>query len=85
MNGPDQAMGLDDCALPPNVRKQAKRLLTQIESADSMIQTVKCGARAEGFVLGIAALGEIEEEEVERLERVFGRATEGRLVLLANG
>jgi hypothetical protein len=84
MSGPDQAGSLDDCALPPGVRRQAKRLLTQIETADSMIQTVKCGARAEGFVLGIAAVGGVEQEEIERLEAVFGHATERQLLALAS-
>lgn len=83
MSGPDQTRSLENCALPPGVRRQAKRLLTQIEGADSMIQTVKCGARAEGFVLGIAAVGGVGEDEIEWLEGVFGRATEGRLVVLA--
>ena len=76
-------MQLDDYPLPAPIRRQALRLLAQIEGADSMIQTVKCGARAEGFVLGVVATQGLELEAVEHLERVFLQVTEAKLVALA--
>lgn len=76
-------MNLDTYPMPPNVRKQAKRLLDQIESSDSMIQCVKCGARAEGFVLGMGTLEAIPADTLENLDILFSKATDNRLVELS--
>ncbi|WP_213881180.1 hypothetical protein [Pseudomonas sp. dw_358] len=76
-------MNLDTYPMPPNVRKQAKRLLDQIQNSDSMLHCVKCGARAEGFVLGIQTLEAISADTLENMDILFSKATDARLVELS--
>lgn len=75
-------MNLDTYPMPPDVRKQAKRLLDQIQNSESMIHCVKCGSRAEGFVLGMATLKAIPDDTLENLDMLFSQATDKRLVEL---
>jgi hypothetical protein len=76
-------MPIDSVTLPPNIMKIAERLLASIESADSMLQGVKVGARAEGFVLGLETACCIEAEQIETLYVLFDEATSSRLTELA--
>jgi len=61
----------------------AVRLLTQIALADLMILAVKAGARADGFVLGMEAVGALRAGEAENLYMMFEAALEKQLKSLS--
>lgn len=82
-DSPDLPVNLDTYPMPPAVRKQARRLLEQIQNSDSMLHCVKCGARAEGFVLGIQTLEAVPADTLENLDILFSKATDNRLVELS--
>jgi hypothetical protein len=73
-----------DFILPDHIRKTSERLLTAIESADSMLQGVKTGARAEGFVLGLETARTLNQAQIEGLYVLFDEATEQRLKEIAD-
>lgn len=74
---------IDD--LPEAIRQQAEKVLTEIESAGSMILAVKRGAQAHGFVQGLVCAGGITPEQENVLSDYFDKATEKRLKNLALG
>ena len=69
--------------LSPKIDREADKLLTQIERADSMIVAAKAGARAEGFVLGLESARALNGATIDRLYVIFDTATEERLKALA--
>ena len=75
---------MDNVVLSGKMRREAERLLAQIGRADSMIVAVKAGARAEGFVLGMDAVGGLRMGDAERLYIIFETALEERLKSLAS-
>lgn len=75
---------MKDVVLGPKPRREADRLLAQIQRADSMIVAVKAGARAEGFVLGMETVGALRAGDAERLYIIFETALEDRLKSLAS-
>lgn len=78
-------MSLDQIDLAPTIRKVSERLLAAIEASDSMLQGVKTGARAEGYVLGLKTAATVTAEQVEALSALFEEATERRLRGIAAG
>ncbi|WLG59649.1 hypothetical protein PSH77_14275 [Pseudomonas extremorientalis] len=68
--------------LPEVVRRQVKKIISDIECAGSMILAVKSGARANGFVLGLVCAGGITVDQGEALYEYFDHATEKRLKAL---
>jgi NAD(P)H-nitrite reductase large subunit len=64
------------------IKRQVTRLLRQIEQAGSMIQALKSGARADGFVLGLEAAGALDHSEIDSLHLFFETALESRLKAL---
>ncbi|WPP00927.1 hypothetical protein SFA35_06040 [Pseudomonas sp. HR96] len=76
-------MDIDRINLEQNVGKTASRLLAAIEKSDSMLQGVKAGARAEGFMLGLEAAGGLDAEQLEALGVLFEETTERRLSEIA--
>lgn len=75
-------MNLDTYPMPPDVRKQAKRLLDQIQKAEAAIEAVRIGGVAEGFVLGMGTLKAIPEDTLENMDVLFSKATDERLRVL---
>lgn len=71
--------------LPEIVRRQVKKVISDIECAGSMILAVKSGARANGFVLGLVCAGGITADQGEALYEFFDQATEKRLKVLTLG
>jgi hypothetical protein len=78
-------MSFDNIILPADTLRVAERLLGAIEAADSMLQAVKCGARAEGFVLGLETARSMEAARIEALYVLFDEATEKQLKEIADG
>ena len=78
-------MPFDNIVLPADTLRVAERLLGAIEAADSMLQAVKCGARAEGFVLGLETARSMEAARIEALYVLLNEATEKRLKEIADG
>jgi len=76
-------MPIDHIILPPDILKVSERLLAAIESADSMLQGVKCGARAEGFVLALETARTMDAARIEALYILFDEAAEKRLKEIA--
>jgi hypothetical protein len=76
-------MTLDALTLPPDVQRQAARLLDLIQNAESMSQANRNGAVAEGFVLGMATLKSMHAQTLEQLDLLFSQATDQRLVELS--
>jgi hypothetical protein len=74
---------LDYLVMPINVKHQAKRLLDLIQNAESMTQAKRHGAVAEGFLLGISTFEVMDPAILERIDIVFGQATDLRLVELS--
>ncbi|MET0950330.1 MAG: hypothetical protein ABWY17_17790 [Pseudomonas sp.] len=72
-------MNIETLILTEPVKRQVIRLLRQIEQASSMIQAVKSGARADGFVLGLEASGTVSHSEIDNLHVFFETALEARL------
>ncbi|XVJ50111.1 hypothetical protein ACDZ94_26885 (plasmid) [Pseudomonas sp. UBT] len=71
--------------LPDAIRRQAEKILHDIENAGSMIFAVKNGAKANGFVLGIMCSGGLPTERCEALSAHFDDVTEKKLRSLALG
>lgn len=71
--------------LPEVIRRQADRILKDINNAGSMIVAVKNGAKANGFVLGVMCAGGLPLERCELLAVQFDEVTESRLRFLALG
>ncbi|MBK5407414.1 hypothetical protein JFU58_02520 [Pseudomonas sp. TH34] len=65
--------------LPVAALRHAEKILSEIANAGSMIVAVKCGAKANGFVIGLTCTGAITEEQSEALLLQFDRATERKL------
>ncbi|HEX8595733.1 MAG TPA: hypothetical protein VF682_21035 [Pseudomonas sp.] len=76
-------MIIETLVLSEPVKRQVLRLLNQIEHAHSMIQAVKSGARADGFVIGLEAAGALSPDEIDSLHLFFETALESRLKALA--
>lgn len=76
-------MIIETLTLAEPVKRQVVRLLKQIDQATSMIQAVKSGARADGFVLGLETVGALSHGEVNDLHLFFETALEARLRALA--
>lgn len=74
---------IDD--LPDPIKRQADRILREIELAGSMILAVKAGAKAQGFVLGIMCCEGLAAARCEQLANQFDSVVEQRLKLLALG
>lgn len=73
---------MEDAVLVPKTKREADRVLAQIERADTMIIAVKAGARAEGFVLGLETAGALRAADAENLYLVFESALQQRLKIL---
>ncbi|WP_426139923.1 hypothetical protein [Pseudomonas sp. DWP3-1-2] len=76
-------MLIETLTLTEPVKRQVVRLLNQIEQANSMIQAVKSGARADGFVLGLEAAAALDHSGIDSLHLFFETALEARLKALA--
>ena len=74
---------MDNVVLSDKMKREADRLLAQIQRADSMIVAVKAGARAEGFVLGMETVGALRVGDADNLNIIFESALEERLKSLA--
>ncbi|WPO00648.1 hypothetical protein [Pseudomonas sp. MUP55] len=71
--------------LPGPIKRQADRILREIELAGSMILAVKGGAKAQGFVLGIDCCDGLTSERCEELASHFDSVVEQRLRSLTLG
>ncbi|MBX7274963.1 hypothetical protein K2E96_29860 [Pseudomonas sp. ERGC3:05] len=71
--------------LPEAIKRQADRVLHEIEHAGSMILAVKSGAKAQGFILGISCCDGLSSERCELLSDHFDSVVEHRLRLLTLG
>lgn len=74
---------MERVVLSDKMKREADRLLAQIDRADSMIAAVKVGARAEGFVLGMETVGALRAGDAENLYVIYENALEKRLEYLA--
>lgn len=74
---------IDD--LPEIIRRQADKIILEIERAGSMILAVKSGARANGVVLGLICAGGLTADQGEALYEYVDQTTEKRLKILALG
>jgi hypothetical protein len=81
----ERGMREDTNDLPEPIRRQANRILYEIELAGSMILTVKSGAKAQGFVMGIACCEGLSTERCEQLSSHFDSVVEQRLRSLTLG
>ena len=77
-------MTFDNMILPPAILAVSQRLLAAIEDAATPNHTVKAGAMAEGFVLGLETARTLEAARIETLYILFDEATENRLREMAN-
>lgn len=77
-------MTFDNIILPPAILAASQRLLAAIEEAATPNHTVKAGAMAEGFVLGLETARTLEAARIETLYILFDEATETRLREMAN-
>ena len=73
------AMPFENLIFPPAILAVSQRLLTAIEEASTPNHTVKAGAMAEGFVLGLETARTLEAARIEALYILFDEATEKRL------
>jgi hypothetical protein len=71
--------------LPEPIKRQAERILHEVERAGSMILVVKSGAKAQGFILGIACCDCLPQERCELLSDHFDNVVEQRLKALTLG
>lgn len=71
--------------LPEPIKRQAERIIHEIESAGSMILAVKSGAKAQGFIIGIICCAGLSTERCELLSERFDIAVEQRLKVLTLG
>lgn len=62
--------------LPEPIKRQAEKILYDIELAGSMILAVKNGAKAQGFILGIICCNGLSIERCERLSDHFDNVLE---------
>lgn len=76
-------MPITHIILPPEILKVSERLLAAIQASDSMLQGVKCGARADGFVLALETARTLDAARIEALYILFDEATETRLKMIA--
>lgn len=74
---------MEHVALNDKMKREADRLLAQIDHADSMIVAVKAGARADGFVLGMETVGALSSGDAENLYVVIEASLAERLKYLA--
>ncbi|WLH49797.1 hypothetical protein [Pseudomonas tolaasii] len=65
--------------LPVLAQRPAEKILSEIETAGSMILAVKYGAKAHGFVIGLTCAGIISEDQADNLQSRFDWATERKL------
>lgn len=72
-------MTFENMILPPAILAVSQRLLAAIEEAATPNHTVKAGAMAEGFVLGLETARTLEAARIETLYILFDEATEKRL------
>lgn len=71
--------------LPDAIKSQARKIVREIENAGSLVHAVKIGAKADGFVVGIACWGGLTEERCELLSVYFDGVLEARLRSLTLG
>ncbi|RON55982.1 hypothetical protein BK665_08475 [Pseudomonas frederiksbergensis] len=71
--------------LPEPIKRQAERILREIELAGSMILAVKSGAKAQGFILGIICCDGLPTERCELLADHYDSIVEQRLRSLTLG
>lgn len=71
--------------LPEVIRRQADKILHEINSSGSMIAAVKTGAKANGFVLGVKCAEGLTAERCDLLAEQFDKLVESKLRLLALG
>ena len=71
--------------LPGPIKRQAERILREIELAGSMILAVKGGAKAQGFILGVMSCEGLAAARCEQLANHFDSAVEQRLRSLTLG
>lgn len=71
--------------LPAPIKRQAEKILREIERAGSIILAVKSGAKAQGFILGITCCDGLSTERGELLSDHFDSVVEGRLKSLTLG
>lgn len=64
---------------PDSVEQLAIKLLARISEAGSALEAIKAQARAEGLVLGLKALGQLQGMDGDNLLVVFEAALETRL------
>lgn len=78
---------MNECTsdLPDVIRRQADRIIHEINSAGSMIVAVKAGAKADGFVLGVMCAGGLTQERCDVIAGQFAKFTESKLKLLSMG
>ncbi|PAW49439.1 hypothetical protein CKQ80_01200 [Pseudomonas moraviensis] len=74
---------MEGVVLSEKMQREADRLLAQIVRADSMIITVKAGARADGFVLGLETSEVLRAGDAEKLYVIFEAALVERLKTLS--
>ena len=65
--------------MPTGVKRQADKIMTEIQKAGSMIMAVKAGARADGFVIGLLCSDSITDDTAQWLQAQFDAATEQKL------
>lgn len=78
-------MAFDNIILPPAILAVSQRLLAAIEDAANPNNTVKAGAMAEGFILGLETARTLEAARIEALYILFDEATEKRLRDMVQG
>ncbi len=71
--------------LPDAIKSQARKIIREIENAGSLVHAVKIGAKADGFVVGIACSGGLTEERCDLLSVYFDSILETRLRSLTLG
>lgn len=71
--------------LPGPIKRQAERMLREIELAGSMILAVKGGAKAQGFIVGIMCCEGLTAARCEELASYFDSVVEQRLKALTLG
>jgi hypothetical protein len=71
--------------LPEPIRRQAERILHEINFAGSMILAVKSGAKAQGFIMGITCCNGLPTERCELLSDHFDSVVEQKLRALTVG
>jgi hypothetical protein len=70
---------VEHVVLSNKMKREAYRLLAQINHADSIVVALNAGARAEGFVLGMETVGALRSGDAENLYVIFEAALKERL------